>query len=1123
MAKIKLQVLLVPSYFASVPTALVDPHLTKRFLHLADPTIELGNIDKDIDSRYRKLYPDESPLNIEKLQDNDNCDLDPEFRIQDVLTNGDVLRIVVRNIFHHNPSSISSNTGTPLMSKSFDVMQSTPLYPSEHLLLGDTTLPMTGGYASSNHFRPPQEFFETPHNNRLLLPPQHQQQQFQNQQLQQNQQFQQNQHNPQFPVVVAETPKLVVRKGRRRASSRADFDESNISLPPPESRPDRVVPTKRIDTTKSNSSISGRRITSGMLTMPHQHPESVDQDNLFGSATRDTLVPHSVTISDYEDEDVDDTEVPLVKKKGRPAKKKRGPKPKVVAPTHNMSDSDETLPQPKPKRRIGRPKGSKNRQPRTVDDTLSKSEMIEMIKSSMNDTGSTRERVVAPPQPIVKTPAQAAIIKSLEITMNDTPKSRKRTAKPVGRPPNKVTKPTSKRNSIVSPVTESKSKLLESKHFNSKDINNTGVSVQESINSNTDSHDVTGTNGESSHVNFANVSSLLEKSNGQESKSDIVVDSNEEEDIYVDTSSTLGRLYMKMKNFENRIRSHTSDVTGYPKKMSPEPNNDDNVINSAILNPTINLVMHMRNTVPNVPAAPPNRVTPSKPASTYTPKPGSRPRGRPPKNPRVTPIKKDTKVSKVEAAAAKRAPNTTIVASPVVGATAVSSSIPIGGEKTESIDSHASTSTSAAIPDALGTQTTEYSVIPNSNPHAGLESGVSQLHSNNNNSSNNTSNNNKATVEQVSNGILLENSRPSGSPPAAQVAAPRVSHPIPTSSFFSNSTPTTYNESEVIDSKVNTYGSPSTSATSTIATQPVEHKNGSTLSNLVHQGERDATVHNVDVAFSNNLGDVATNGTNSVGALQSVAVVESTNNVFIENSGSKVAESTTGSNFPEKILSAKVEETGSDKLGIDSKKRMNDSSSGESSDDGSSDSEAESKKKPRLVASIPSLLRRSQSPISAIVSTAKNIVADAAVVPQQAKTPAKAFPSFNDWVASKPPVGPGATAILNRSPSAFGPEKTTVRKPILSSLEDLATRGVPDVKESTTKESTHGTSATKKNVFEDDDDSDEDETSSDDDGSDDDFSDESGVNDGSEKFLSMKKAVARKNKAKKNLFSSLRR
>ena len=221
--------------------------------------------------------------------------------------------------------------------------------------------------------------------------------------------------------------------------------------------------------------------------------------------------------------------------------------------------------------------------------------------------------------------------------------------------------------------------------------------------------------------------------------------------------------------------------------------------------------------------------------------------------------------------------------------------------------------------------------------------------------------------------------------------------------------------------------------------------------------------------------------------------------------------STTGLNFPEKILSAKVEETGSDKLGIDSKKRMNDSSSGESSDDGSSDSEAESKKKPRLVASIPSLLRRSQSPISAIVSTAKNIVADAAVVPQQAKTPAKAFPSFNDWVASKPPVGPGATAILNRSPSAFGPEKTTVRKPILSSLEDLATRGVPDVKESTTKESTHGTSATKKNVFEDDDDSDEDETSSDDDGSDDDFSDESGVNDGSEKFLSMKKAVARKN------------
>lgn len=94
--KLKLQVVLIPAALAGMPTAEIGSY--KKFLHLADAQSSIGEVCDALIKRYYKLYPEAESLQIEGVQDNDRCDLDPDFAAEDVFRSGDVLRIIVDNM-----------------------------------------------------------------------------------------------------------------------------------------------------------------------------------------------------------------------------------------------------------------------------------------------------------------------------------------------------------------------------------------------------------------------------------------------------------------------------------------------------------------------------------------------------------------------------------------------------------------------------------------------------------------------------------------------------------------------------------------------------------------------------------------------------------------------------------------------------------------------------------------------------------------------------------------------------------------------------------------------------------------------------------------------------------------
>ncbi|KAG7662208.1 uncharacterized protein J8A68_004337 [[Candida] subhashii] len=99
MTKIKLEILIIPLNYANKPTSQIDRSLCKRFLHLEDPAIDLKEVKQQVETRYKKLYPNEDKLEIEGFQDTDLCDLDPDYCLSDVFKSGDILRVTVRNQF----------------------------------------------------------------------------------------------------------------------------------------------------------------------------------------------------------------------------------------------------------------------------------------------------------------------------------------------------------------------------------------------------------------------------------------------------------------------------------------------------------------------------------------------------------------------------------------------------------------------------------------------------------------------------------------------------------------------------------------------------------------------------------------------------------------------------------------------------------------------------------------------------------------------------------------------------------------------------------------------------------------------------------------------------------------
>ena len=67
----------------------------KKLLHLTDPALTLREVGANITTQYKKLYPTESALRVDRLQDGDQLDLDPDYTVEDVFKLGDQCRALV--------------------------------------------------------------------------------------------------------------------------------------------------------------------------------------------------------------------------------------------------------------------------------------------------------------------------------------------------------------------------------------------------------------------------------------------------------------------------------------------------------------------------------------------------------------------------------------------------------------------------------------------------------------------------------------------------------------------------------------------------------------------------------------------------------------------------------------------------------------------------------------------------------------------------------------------------------------------------------------------------------------------------------------------------------------------
>lgn len=252
MVKLKLQVLLIPINYEDVSTGDLDRGYIKRFLHLSEPDSELTTVKRELKTRFKKLYPNENELSIEKLQDNDLCDLDPDFTVEDVLSSKDVLRVIVVNSFNTHPS--------------FQRESSTP--HTERKNKASTPLTLTKNWgnprdAVQNHEPPkaPVDWLTSP----TVLENRKQDLDY-------------------FETPNSNIPSKLARKSQSQfhdlplLNTRADeADESNITLPPPDQDSDHEIPVKGQIT--HSAVLPGKRITSGMLNVPPQkqiHTDAVD-------------------------------------------------------------------------------------------------------------------------------------------------------------------------------------------------------------------------------------------------------------------------------------------------------------------------------------------------------------------------------------------------------------------------------------------------------------------------------------------------------------------------------------------------------------------------------------------------------------------------------------------------------------------------------------------------------------------------------------------------------------------------------------------------------------------------------------------------------------------------------
>lgn len=244
--KLKLQVVLIPVNQAEIPTLGILSY--KKFLHLTDPVSTVGEVCDALIERYNKLYPEADKLQIEGVQDNNTCDLDPDFAAGDVFLSGDIVRVLVDNLL----PSYSRETST---------------------ILPDST---TGDI--SNISRKRGDVSEL-NDSRLMK------------------------KSRTIWGIRQESPAAEDGSTFSNAAATAEnsINKSPVSLPPP---PEQQTPSSKIIPQKkaSPASNSGKRITSGMLQMPAE--QQADERNTENNGTK--VSPADAACQSPEVDEIDD-------------------------------------------------------------------------------------------------------------------------------------------------------------------------------------------------------------------------------------------------------------------------------------------------------------------------------------------------------------------------------------------------------------------------------------------------------------------------------------------------------------------------------------------------------------------------------------------------------------------------------------------------------------------------------------------------------------------------------------------------------------------------------------------------------------------------------------------------
>ncbi|CCH46335.1 Nipped-B-like protein [Wickerhamomyces ciferrii] len=284
------------SFNSQVPIPFERPSL-RKFLHITSRDKSLLEVAHEISIRFEKLYPDEPPLEILKLQDSQECDLDPDYVSGDVFDYDKAVRVLLNNelapeFSPQNHIGDVSNITTVTQDGYRNKRSASPIFSSQLLpkkRRQDGRDSVWRGQGESNELRRR----STPLSNQIF--PDHQQEQPENEQEQDEREENLSSRD--------------VNNSIRNISINAE-DSAETSLPPPEDDDTRYLDPKKSKAPVATSPLppSSKRITSGMLVAPEPQLKDVEDEVLEEKQINDDItqriIPVKKSLEDKTNENI---------------------------------------------------------------------------------------------------------------------------------------------------------------------------------------------------------------------------------------------------------------------------------------------------------------------------------------------------------------------------------------------------------------------------------------------------------------------------------------------------------------------------------------------------------------------------------------------------------------------------------------------------------------------------------------------------------------------------------------------------------------------------------------------------------------------------------------------------